>query len=62
MVNSNDITIPDLIRNFELMNNIEISMKDLRRIATCTLLQKEYERKNQKKPFIKIIKGVNKYE
>lgn len=62
MKNSNDITIPNPIRNFELKDNIEISIKDLRLIATSTLLQKEYERKNQNKKFIKIIKGVNKYE
>lgn len=62
MKNSNDITIPNPIRNFELKDNIEISIKDLRLIATSTLLQKEYERKNQNKQFIKIIKGVNKYE
>lgn len=62
MSNTKDINIPSSTTIFELMNDFQTSMKDLRRLVTTQLLQQKIKRNNNKKSFIKILKGVNKYE
>ena len=53
MSNNYDVNTPNPINNFELMNDIHISMKDLRLLATTTLLQEKIKRNNDKKKLIK---------
>lgn len=59
--NIHDINKPEPINNFELMNDIQISKKDLRKLSEITLLQEKIDHNSLKK-YLKKIKGVIKYE